>query len=284
MSRLFHLQRLSQHEPWRRNPHAPALAAISLLLALNGCIGPVNPSFPLTVDQARSALAKMKDHPKPLTRPLLVLGGWIDPGFATKKLIKQFHNYTNDERIIGVSFGSCKTFDDCRDKAIAELDHQFPSTDLQWTTQVDVIAFSMGGLVARYAHQQQPLGIVHRRLRIARLFTISVPHRGAAMASMPPLNKLQVDMRPDSAFMNAINQGQKNSDYPIYPYVRLGDRVVGEANTAPPGQTAWWVSNLPLQAAHISAHNDLRIHADIVRRLRGEKTFTTAPPTPIPDN
>ena len=103
------------------------------------------------------------------------------------------------------------------------------------------------------------------------------------MALMPTLNQLQIDMRPGSAFLRALNQGRKDSDYPIYPYVRLGDRVVGEVNTAPPGQTAWWVSNLPLQGAHISAYNDPRIHADIVRRLQDKAPYTTEPVAPIPE-
>ena len=70
--------------------------------------------------------------------------------------------------------------------------------------------------------------------------------------------------------------------YRIYPYVRLGDIVVGPENAAPAGQTPWWVHNPPLRSAHLAAAVDDRILADIARRLRGETPFAQDPPAPLP--
>ena len=53
---------------------------LQLLLSL-GCATrpqPTNPSFPLNVDQAERALSYMSSHPRPLARPLLVIGGFWD--------------------------------------------------------------------------------------------------------------------------------------------------------------------------------------------------------------
>ena len=91
-------------------------------------------------------------------------------------------------------------------------------------------------------------------------------------------------MRAESGFMLRLNEALSTAGYPIYPYVRLNDVIVGPANAAPPGTTAWWVDNPPLQPGHIAATTDPRIEADIFRRLRGETPYTLSPPSPLPDN
>jgi hypothetical protein len=70
--------------------------------------------------------------------------------------------------------------------------------------------------------------------------------------------------------------------YPLYTYVRLGDKQVGEANAAPAGMTPWWVSNEDWDDAHGDARHDPRILADIARRLRGESPLALNPPALFP--
>jgi pimeloyl-ACP methyl ester carboxylesterase len=193
-----------------------------------------------------------------------------------------FRELTRDEsHVIGVSFFLCGTFDDCRKRVIDAVDKSFPSADPTWTTEVDVIAVSMGGLVARYA-AAEPMkkDVSPRRLRIARLFTISSPHRGAALAGLPTLNRLQIDMRAGSNFLRKLDKSER--DYQLIPYVRLNDIIVGEENAAPAGGTAWWVPAEPFQDSHLFAIADPRIVADIARRLRGEPPLTVDPPAPLP--
>lgn len=269
----------------------PARARLSAgvllaLLPMLGCAAqPTNDSFPVTVRDAQRALGDMRDAPVPLLRPLVILGGMNDPGLASGILRAEFKEVTRDDRVIGVSFLFCGDFDACRRQVIEAVDRAFPSDDPQYTTEVDVIGVSMGGLVARYAavpsfSDKEGGG---RRLRIARLFTISSPHRGAAWAVLPTFSRLHADMRPRSEFLRGLSDAESAAaGYEIYPYVRLGDMIVGVANAAPQGQVAWWVPGEMLQDAHVMAAVDARILADVARRLRGEEPLTSFPRQPPP--
>ena len=280
----------------RRGSVRPVTRLLLLLMPLLPALGcaapPTNPSFPVSVVDAQRALGEMRTAPKPLVRPLVVLGGMNDPGFTSGMLRGRFRKLTGDDRVIGVAFVFCGDFDDCRRRVIEAVDRAFPSDDPDFTTEVDVLAASMGGLVARYAAapRAEDTGADAgageaggRRLRIARLFTISSPHRGAAWAMLPTFSRLHLDMRPNSAFLRDLSSAESASGaYEIYPYVRLGDQVVGVANTAPHGQVAWWVPGQMFQDAHMMAAADARILADVARRLRGEEPLTSYPPQPPP--
>jgi len=242
---------------------------------------PENPSFPVTLPEARRALQRMRAEPRALARPLLVLGGFLEPGLSQAFLKRRFRRLTGDDRIVGVSFALCSSFDECRRKAIAAVDREFPGTDPLRTIEVDVVGVSMGGIVARYA-ALLPENADARRLRVARLFTISSSHLGANRARLPAVSQLQRDMRADSAFIRRLNRPENAPAFPVFPYVRRGDHTVGTANAAPIGMAAWWVPDVPLQPPHSGAVIDARIIADIARRLRGEAPFTTAPPAPVP--
>ena len=149
------------------------------LFSLACASGPENPSFPLKVDDARSALRQMEERPKPLERPVLVIGGYLDFGVTPSLVRSELRALTDDDRIAPVALFDCGDFDDCRREVIAAVDKAFPNKDPEFTTPVDVIGVSMGGVAARYAAAPDPSGKSHRRLKIARLFTISSPHQGA---------------------------------------------------------------------------------------------------------
>ena len=103
------------------------------------------------------------------------------------------------------------------------------------------------------------------------------------MATLPTLSRRQIDMRRGSEFIRRLQEGLKDADYEILPYVRIGDAMVGCANTAPPGQKPWWVPNKPFQPAHMFAFSDERILADIARRLRDETPLTIHPAASLPN-
>ena len=272
------------------------LPAVSLLsLACAG--GPANPSFPLSVERAGVELKEMARTPKPLPRPVVIVGGYLDVGIAPAALKARLKPLIKDERIVTVPLPFCATFDDCREDVIAAVERAYPSDDPDWTTEVDVIGISMGGLAARHAAAPQARqsgekeGRHAKRLRIARLFTLSTPHRGALLAGLPTFHKLMLDMRRGSSFLQALNAStaietggdSTEASYPIYAYVRRHDAWIGESNAAPPGWTAaWWVPNQPFQDAHVGCCTDPRIVADVARRLRGETPFTLNPPAPLP--
>lgn len=256
---------------------------LAVFLSAAGCSAdiPANPSFALTYSDAKAVLAQMRKDPKPLERPLIIAGGYQDPGLIAPGIANRFRTYTGDsENIISVTFFSLLgTFDACSDRLVEAVQQQYPNDNPSETIEVDVIGYSMGGLVARHAARRRQ---GERRLRINRLFTISTPHRGAKLAGMPTADTRQIDMRSGSAFLEELNQQLSEADYQLYTYSRLEDMIVGVENTSPPGENPWWVANPPFSLSHVAACKDPRILADIARRVRGEAPYATTPASPLP--
>lgn len=271
-------------------PHfVGALLLMVPSLFLVGCIDstPVNPSFSVTPNQAQKALSNAAAHPKPLRRPLVIVGGFLDP-LGSQLLAHDFRNYFHDDAcIIAVPLFAAGSFEDCRKRIVDAVDGAFPGTDPRWTTEVDVIGVSLGGLAARYA-AEPPKTPGIRRLCIARLFTIASPLRGANLANWLPCNlhPLQASMRSGSPMLKSMDAAayEPGNCYPIYPYVCATDYIVGADNAAPADRIAWWINRVPWMPPHSSAYLDPRIRADIVRRLRDEPAWATLPAAPLPAN
>ena len=222
----------------------------------------------------------MRAQPHSAARPVVVVSGYVDPGIATLGLTQQLRGVLGDDaEIVTVSPGFTLTMRDARDMLIRKVE-TLPGTETggAWTVEVDVVAVSMGGLVAAYAAMPREDG--GRRLRIARLFTICTPHRGATLAAVPSLEPRVADMRKGSEFLAQMERTERG--YELVPYGRLGDQIVGAENTAPSGMTPWWVETPALQLSHIDCYRDTRIVADISRRLRGEPGYTVGTPAPLP--
>ena len=254
---------------------------IILCAQLCGCASKQrsNPSFPLDDTSARTAIREMESCPKPLDRPLLILGGFSDPGINTGTMRSSCRKLFSDDRIVVANFAGTTSFEQCRARAIEAVERKFPSADPEQTVEVDVIGLSMGGLVARIAAETDAPG--QKRLRIARLFAVSSPFRGAKLARYPiVLTSMHRDMRQGSELLEALNDSP--APYPVFAYTRLNDFIVGEELAAPAGQTAWWVDTPSLGIAHFGAMIDPRILADIARRLRAETPFASDPPSPLP--
>lgn len=255
----------------------PVLLTATMIAGfLGGCAaGPLNPDFAVTSGEARAALIAMEDAPRRLERPLVIIGGYLDPNVSNSHLVRRIREMTGDDRIISVVIGFCGTFDECREKVIEAVDAAFPNSDPERTTEVDVIGASLGGLVARYAAAPSLDERKPRRLNVARLFSISSPHRGARIAVLA-LNDFQADMRPGSAFLQYLDGQDESAGYEVYPYVCLGDWIVGEEHAAPPGITPIWLTGSPwhFMDGHRGSWHDPRIIADIGRRLRGEEAFS----------
>ncbi|MGI9015036.1 MAG: esterase/lipase family protein [Phycisphaerales bacterium] len=266
------------------------IVMVSVQMALSGCaVGVLNPAFPLGIRGAGDALESMREQPVSLKRPVVVLAGYQDPGFASMAMAARVRRmFANGGQVISIAFFNQSTFDECRDKVITMVDAAFPSNDPIMTTPVDVIGISMGGLVARHAAR---LGggddVEHtnrRRLQVHRLFTIATPHQGARMAGLPSFDKRQHDMRAGSAFLEELNADPTTQDFPIIPYARLGDWIVGVENAAMPEEHPYWVSARVLHPSHLTVASDPRVLADIVRRLRDDAPFTKGQPLPPPSS
>ena len=258
---------------------------VVLMLVGTACSSPprVNPSFDVSTRDAKAAMGTMAQQPKRLARPLVILGGFSDPGWVSSKVrskMSKLFDRADRDRILVVNFAATSNFEQCRRRVVRAVDEAFPTHDPGQTVEVDVIGISMGGLVARVAAEMSAPD--ERRLRIARLFTISSPLRGARLAERHPivLTSMHRDMRAGSALLRELT-GRKPG-YEVVSYTRLGDDVVGEAYASPDGHAVWWLDGAPFEHAHWAALDDPRILADIARRLRGEAPFTTGPPAPLP--
>jgi hypothetical protein len=254
-----------------------------LLFFATGCAAtPVNPSFPITAAQARQAIEQMRADPRPLHRPVVLIGGFLDPNIAPIIYRYFFASVTINAKLIPVSIGFCNSFAECRQKVVAAVDSACPSADPVWTTEVDVVGASLGGLVARFAAAPSPDAAHPRRLRIARLFSISSPHSGSELAESFAITDFHREIRPHSAFLNQLASEDSQARYVLYPYVLLNDTIIDDRYATPPGQTPFWLANNSLLPAHDAAMFDGRILADIARRLRDQPAFSRYPAAPLP--
>jgi len=262
-------------------PSYRAALALACALLLSACAQTPNPSFPVTRTEAKAELRAMRAEPRPFDRPVVVLGGFGDPGFQVSGLASQFRRMTPDpHQVIEIAFFSATRFDSMRARVIDKVDAAFPTDDPAETVEVDVVAMSMGGLVAR--ESARPID-GERRLRIRRLFTISTPHQGAQLAALPIPDQRVPDMRAGSEFLTRLDGALESADYELVCYTRLGDFMVGPQRTAPDGHPVRWVSTPPLELPHGGALNDPRIVADIALRLRNETPLSREPAAPLPE-
>jgi len=259
----------------------PFLALFPLLI---GCAeAQSNPSFPVTLMSAHAAVMDMIHNPKALPRPLVIIGGYEDPGILQTASSQYFKAVATDPKIIIVSLHDCGSFDECRARILTAVDSACPGTDPNWTAEVDVVGISLGGLAARACAAPPQTTSIPQRLKIARLFTLSSPLAGAKVAKLG-FTSFQKEIRPDSDLQKYLAKAEPDPKYEIYSYVHLGDEMVGPENASIPGRNPYWLANIPLVPIlpHEQMMVDERAYADIARRLRGETPLTLANPAPLP--
>lgn len=230
----------------------------------------INPDFPISCDEAAADLLRMQRNPMPLRRPVLILAGWRAGAIAMQgleTLLKPACS-AGDEDFLTITYpgaGSIQAACDRVRRAVA---------DRGWTGRtLDVVAISMGGLVARCLAQPPDQFGDAPALPFARLFTLATPHRGARLAQYIRPDAAAADMRPGSPFMQRFAAFGLQPQTEFYPYALLRDWWVGARNTAPAGQFPIWADPtepLPRLFAHFAINRDPRVLADIARRLRGE--------------
>jgi hypothetical protein len=83
------------------------LTMLSLPFLFTACTAkPENPSFPLNFSQASKAVADMRADPQPLSRPLVIIGGFGDPNVSPPLFKSWFQGVTRDSQMITV-FSPC---------------------------------------------------------------------------------------------------------------------------------------------------------------------------------
>jgi len=232
-----------------------------------------------------------------LQRPVIVLSGYRSPPGSSAALAHQIRKLTGaeDGRVKYLSYMMSDTVEGPARKAVEFVEAKFPSDDPVWTTEVDVVAISMGGLVARtaaagpemYAKEGEasdggpPPGVGGKRLRSHTLYTLASPHKGAILADTLAVDKASREMvagsdfmqRLDAAWLSAQRGGvDSESHYEIVPYAVLRDWWVGATRSAPIGQEPVWVPGRLIFSHHMIGL-DRRIQTDLARRLRGEEPF-----------
>lgn len=258
--------------------------AVSFTAGCSSATRATNPSFTISVEEAETRLSELRANPTEPARPVLLVGGYFDPnGTEIAGMKDQLDANFGQANVHKVRYFAFSDFDRLAAQLVAETDEAFGAgSNPAKTVAVDVVALSMGGLVARHAAL---VGDPQRgrKLNVQRLYTAGTPHRGAAWGTRLSLDALVRDMTPGSAFLKQLEAARPAAGYQIIPYVRLGDRIVGEANAAPPGETAIWLDSLPWQRPHADALHDPRIQADILLRLRGLPPLAKETRTPLPD-
>ena len=216
------------------------MRTFALLIVAVGVAGcgrqAANPSFPLTEQQARADLLAMslEKHRPTLARPVVIVGGYGDPGFAVAAVRDALAKVIDDDRILTPPVRA-DDFDEARRQLVAAVNERFPSPEPGVTVEVDVVGNSMGGLVAMYAADPgRPLP----HLRIRRLMTISTPFRGANMARDFPIGPMAKAMQPGSAFLANLYRPDAAPAYKLTPYCRLGDEWGRRRQHRPAGPVA----------------------------------------------
>lgn len=250
-----------------------------------GCftVPATNPAFPASWREVSAEHARMWASPTGLGRPVLVLSGYRAPWPVARRLAYEIRRLTGAERslLVPLAYPWDATIEGPARKAVALVEDRFPSDDPDWTTEVDVVAVSMGGLVARLAAADPALRgeAGGKRLRIRTLYTLASPHRGAKLAETIRLDAASRDMRPGSDFLKRLDEAIKERSYEVVPYAVLRDGWVGAKNAAPRGMDPVWVPGRLILSHHLVSFND-RILADLARRLRGEEPLGRPSPPP----
>ncbi len=85
-----------------------------------------------------------------------------------------------------------------------------------------LVAFSMGGLIARYYLQELEGNRV-----VSLFFSISTPHHGSLLAYLSTRNKGALQMRPSSEFLRRLEQSSANlKNIPCFSYWTPWDLMI----------------------------------------------------------
>lgn len=240
-----------------------------------------NPAITMERDELDAEWERLTANPVGLERPVVVFGGWHAlPSMADRALSRLCDATSQDEDdFLNVSFPLTISIGAAADHAVRRVDRRWPSDSDTETVEVDVVAVSMGGLVAREAALREPIrGGPRKRLKIRRLYTLATPHRGAGLARYIYIDPASRDMRPGSKYLQELDT--REIGYEIVPYAHLNDTWVGATRAAPPGRHALWTRGT-LLISHFTVTINRLVLADIARRLRGEEPIMVegaAPP------
>jgi triacylglycerol lipase len=151
-------------------------------------------------DRQNSHLARAQlcqPHTQSSRNPVLLIHGITDTSSKMRKIGSYLHGLGWQVHTIDLQPNN----GDARLEILAAQVADLVSQTFAPQQPIDIIGFSMGGLVARYYLQR--LGGIDR---VQRFISISSPHRGT-LAAYFSTRPGCVQMRPDSKFMRDLNRG-----------------------------------------------------------------------------
>lgn len=267
---------------------APISAVIVCLalIAMAGCSRERDARIRAAWTEARPDARRMRDNPRPLARPLVVLGGYHAPPIHATSLAGGLVGLTSGRHddVLVLSYPLSSDLDSMADRVIRAVERRWPSHDAGQTIAVDVVGISMGGVLARWAAvpadrrrrgdgAEAPTG---KRLRVERLFTLASPHQGAAGADWIAPDSAARDMRRGSALLRVLDAELEAAGFELVCYTHRGDGLVGAERAAPPGRQPFRTEG-PLLFNHLSVTSNPVFQVDIARRLRGEPPLLATP-------
>ena len=262
---------------------ATTLTAAVAAAPLAGCftLDMPNPNFAHSSDDVWAEWHRMRGDPRPLQRPVVVLNGYRGTVLRGLNLGADLAKLTSQNRrdFLVVSYPLATDIPSVARRVIEEVNRRWPSDHPAHTVEVDVVGFSMGGLVARYAAAPADVTGFDRHLHVNQLYTLSTPHRGARSAILG-IDRAVQQMTAESVFLADLDECRHECSYEIVPYAQTNDWIVGARNAAPPGQEPIWTAGTAA-FSHFTITTNRRVLVDIARRMRGEGGLATPsePPT-----
>lgn len=265
-----------------------------LPVAMIGCI-PIpywNPDFPASRELVSAEIRRMLDGHVERPRPLVILSGYRSPRFAADLLGSRLQRlaHIRDDQLLVMSYPCSTSIPGLARRAVERVEQRWPSANPDWTTEVDVIGYSMGGIVARLAATGPMVCSCSdscescacdkgKRLRIHTLYTLATPHNGAALADIATTSSAVRDMTRGSALQAFLDDALTRKDYKLVCYAVLEDKIVDARRTYPDGYLPYWVSGW-IVFSHFQIVWDRRVVADIALRLRNETPISIRPSLP----
>ena len=250
-----------------------------------------NPAFPTSTAEANLTLQRLAQQPITLPRPILLLNGYRGPDFQVLVLKEQIRRHTDAAGgdWLAVSYLTASDLPAMVRKVMRCVQQRWP--DLQTvpgeaarrSLPLDVVAISMGGIVAKLAAVGlESVGLGGpglARLNIARLFTLATPHQGAKLADKIAPDPAAAAVKFGSPLLARLHTAWMTDERLCTTeqvcYTRLDDQWVGATRAAPPGQQPIWLEGCGA-ASHGTVSRDPRILADLALRLRGEPPLSQA--------
>ncbi len=214
--------------------------------------------------------------PVALQRPVVVMGGWRAPPPPVRLLSSRVARLTsgNAGDFLCVTHALAGDVDSAAARAAERIGGWLAHRSAP--RSVDIIAISMGGLVARLLATGSVWADPADRIEVRRLFTLSTPHRGASLARWIRPDRAAAAMRAGSELyrrLDAALEDPATRPGEMYCYAQRLDWWVGTWNTAPRGHVLRCVhARGPISAgfSHFTVHMHPGLVIELARRLRGE--------------